>query len=41
MFGIGAIFIYLIAEIGVGNLFVNFVSRPDIGNMTTEAAVAT
>ncbi len=27
-----------IAEIGVGNLFVNFVSRPDIGNMTTEAA---
>ncbi|MDQ1157599.1 FHS family L-fucose permease-like MFS transporter [Sphingomonas sp. SORGH_AS 950] len=38
VFGIGAIFIYLIAEIGVGNLFVNFVSRPDIGNMTTEAA---
>jgi FHS family L-fucose permease-like MFS transporter len=38
VFGIPAIFIYLIAEIGVGNLFVNFVSRPDIGNMTTEAA---
>ncbi|MBB5710230.1 sugar MFS transporter [Sphingomonas xinjiangensis] len=38
MFGMGAIFIYLIAEIGVGNLFVNFVSRPDIGNMTTEQA---
>jgi FHS family L-fucose permease-like MFS transporter len=38
MFGMGAIFIYLIAEIGVGNLFVNFVSRPDIGNMTTEEA---
>jgi FHS family L-fucose permease-like MFS transporter len=38
VFGIPAIFIYLIAEIGVGNLFVNFVSRPDIGNMTTEQA---
>jgi MFS transporter, FHS family, L-fucose permease len=36
--GVVAIFIYLIAEIGVGNLFVNFVSRPDIGNMTTEQA---
>ncbi|MBJ6120553.1 sugar MFS transporter [Sphingomonas mollis] len=38
VFGIPAIFIYLIAEIGVGNLFVNFVSRPEIGNMTTESA---
>lgn len=38
VFGVGAIFIYLIAEIGVGNLFVSFVSRPDIGNMTTEEA---
>jgi FHS family L-fucose permease-like MFS transporter len=38
VWGIPAIFIYLIAEIGVGNLFVNFVSRPDIGNMTTESA---
>nr|WP_223799785.1 sugar MFS transporter [Sphingomonas nostoxanthinifaciens] len=36
IFGMGAIFIYLIAEIGVGNLFVNFISRPEIGNMTTE-----
>lgn len=36
--GVPAIFIYLIAEIGVGNLFVNFVSRPDIANMTTEEA---
>lgn len=36
--GVPAIFIYLIAEIGVGNLFVNFISRPDIGNMTTEQA---
>lgn len=38
VFGVPAIFIYLIAEIGVGNLFVNFVSRPDIGNMTNEQA---
>jgi FHS family L-fucose permease-like MFS transporter len=36
VFGIPAIFIYLIAEIGVANLFVNFVSQPDIGNMTAE-----
>jgi len=36
--GVPAIFIYLIAEIGVANLFVNFVSRPDIGNMTHERA---
>lgn len=38
VFGIPAIFIYLIAEIGVANLFVNFVSQPDIGNMTAEQA---
>ena len=38
VFGIPAIFIYLIAEIGVANLFINFVSRPDIGNMTHEHA---
>ncbi|QVM83477.1 sugar MFS transporter [Novosphingobium decolorationis] len=38
VFGIPAIFIYLIAEIGVGNLFINFVSRPDIGNMSLEQA---
>jgi len=36
--GIPAIFIYLIAEIGVGNLFINFVSAPDIGNLTHEQA---
>ena len=36
--GVVAIFIYLIAEIGVGNLFVSFVSRPEIGNMTPEQA---
>ncbi len=32
--GVPAIFIYLIAEIGVANLFINFVSQPGIGNMT-------
>jgi MFS transporter, FHS family, L-fucose permease len=34
VFGVPAIFIYLIAEIGVANLFINFVSQPKIGNMT-------
>lgn len=36
--GIPAIFIYLIAEIGVGNLFINFVSQPTIGNLTHQQA---
>jgi MFS transporter, FHS family, L-fucose permease len=38
VFGIPAIFIYLIAEIGVGNLFVNFVTLPNIMGGTTEQA---
>ena len=38
VFGIPAIFIYLIAEIGVANLFVNFVSQPDIADLTHEEA---
>jgi len=38
VFGIPAIFIYLIAEIGVANLFINFVSQPHIGNLTHESA---
>jgi FHS family L-fucose permease-like MFS transporter len=38
VFGIPAIFIYLIAEIGVSNLFINFVSAPNIGNLTHEEA---
>jgi MFS transporter, FHS family, L-fucose permease len=38
VFGVPAIFIYLIAEIGVANLFVNFVSGPDIANLTHEQA---
>ncbi len=36
--GVPAIFIYLIAEIGVSNLFINFVSAPDIGNVSHETA---
>ena len=38
VFGIPAIFIYLIAEIGVSNLFINFVSQPAIGNLSHETA---
>jgi FHS family L-fucose permease-like MFS transporter len=38
VFGVPAIFIYLIAEIGVSNLFINFVSSPDIGNLSHEKA---
>lgn len=34
VFAVPAIFIYLIAEIGVSNLFINFVSQPEIGNLT-------
>jgi len=36
VFGIPAIFIYLIAEIGVANLFINFVEQPHIGGLTHE-----
>jgi MFS transporter, FHS family, L-fucose permease len=36
--GVPAIFIYLIAEIGVANLFVNFVSQPDVADLTHEQA---
>ena len=38
VWGIPAIFIYLIAEIGVANLFVNFVSQPDIAGLTQAEA---
>ncbi len=38
VFGVPAIFIYLIAEIGVANLFVNFVSQADIADLTYEQA---
>lgn len=36
--GVPAIFIYLIAEIGVANLFINFVSQPRIGNISQSVA---
>jgi len=38
VFGVPAIFIYLIAEIGVANLFINFISQPDIAGVTHEQA---
>jgi FHS family L-fucose permease-like MFS transporter len=38
VFGVPAIFIYLIAEIGVANLFINFVSQPDIAAINHEQA---
>lgn len=38
VFGIPAIFIYVLAEIGVANLFINFVAQPSIGNMTHATA---
>jgi MFS transporter, FHS family, L-fucose permease len=38
VFGVPAIFIYLIAEIGVSNLFINFVSAPEIANISQESA---
>jgi FHS family L-fucose permease-like MFS transporter len=38
VFAVPAIFIYLIAEIGVANLFINFVSQPNIANFTHEQA---
>jgi FHS family L-fucose permease-like MFS transporter len=38
VFGVPAIFIYLIAEIGVANLFINFASQPDIAGITREQA---
>jgi FHS family L-fucose permease-like MFS transporter len=36
VFGVPAIFIYLIAEIGVANLFINFVAQPNIANLSHE-----
>jgi FHS family L-fucose permease-like MFS transporter len=38
IFGIPAIFIYLIAEICVGSLFISFAVRPEIGNITAVQA---
>ncbi|QUD90325.1 sugar MFS transporter [Phenylobacterium montanum] len=36
--GCGAIFLYVLAEIGVGNLFINFASQPSVANITHEKA---
>ncbi|MBU6207175.1 MAG: sugar MFS transporter [Alphaproteobacteria bacterium] len=36
--GCFAIFLYVLAEIGVGNLFINFASQPIIANITHEQA---
>jgi FHS family L-fucose permease-like MFS transporter len=36
VWGVPAIFIYLIAEIGVANLFINFVAQPNIANLSHE-----
>jgi FHS family L-fucose permease-like MFS transporter len=38
VFGVPAIFIYLIAEIGIGSTLVNFISLPHIGAMSHAAA---
>ena len=38
VFGCFAIFLYVLAEIGVGNLFINFASQHDIANVTHEQA---
>ena len=38
VFGVPAIFIYLIAEIGVANLFISFVILPEIGGITPAKA---
>ena len=38
VFGVPAMFVYLLAEIGVSNLFINFVSQPEIGDVTHEEA---
>lgn len=38
VFGVPAIFIYMIAEIGVGSLMISFISRPEIGDLTSKQA---
>jgi FHS family L-fucose permease-like MFS transporter len=38
VFGVPAIMLYMICEIGIGSTLVNFISRPDIGAMTHEQA---
>lgn len=36
--GIGAIFVYVGAEVSIGSFLINYLSRPEIGNMTEKAA---
>jgi MFS transporter, FHS family, L-fucose permease len=38
VFGVPAIVLYMICEIGIGSTLVNFISRPDIGALTHEQA---
>jgi FHS family L-fucose permease-like MFS transporter len=38
VFGVPAIVLYMICEIGIGSTLVNFISRPEIGGMTHEQA---
>ncbi len=38
VFGVPAIVLYMICEIGIGSTLVNFISRPDIGGLTHEHA---
>jgi MFS transporter, FHS family, L-fucose permease len=38
IFGVPAIVLYMICEIGIGSTLVNFISRPEIGGMTHEQA---
>ncbi|MGH8295919.1 MAG: sugar MFS transporter [Steroidobacteraceae bacterium] len=38
VFGVPAIVLYMICEIGIGSTLVNFISRPDIGGLTHEQA---
>jgi FHS family L-fucose permease-like MFS transporter len=38
VFGVPAIVLYMICEIGIGSTLVNFIARPEIGGMTHEQA---
>jgi FHS family L-fucose permease-like MFS transporter len=38
VFGVPAIVLYMICEIGIGSTLVNFISRPEIGGMTHQQA---
>jgi FHS family L-fucose permease-like MFS transporter len=38
IFGVPAIFLYMIIEIGVGSLFISYIKQPGVGNMTAAQA---